>query len=205
MEKCRPTAAAHALRAILAARLGWGPNPRGEPGEGLSLDATGECDRNRSDWVTAWPVRDTLARRASPPRYAPAMSDPSSPPVPNAAPAPLRPTRGVAVTRLLLAHLLSIPLALGCAIAAIPPAIHLSWESLVLIDDMQAVGMFLVRRIAYPAAVAFVIPHILVIPWMVGRDSVTYKRFFTIAILALYAGCVASGIAGWVWLHVRGD
>ena len=130
-----------------------------------------------------------------------AMSDPPSPPA-TEAPLPPRPTRGAAMTRLIAAHLLSIPLAIGFAIAAMPPTFHLFSDALIRMED-DSIGMFVVTRTAYPAAVAFALPHLLVIPWMVGREPARHKRFFMITIIALYALCVLTGGAGWLWLILR--
>jgi hypothetical protein len=135
-----------------------------------------------------------LARRA--------MSDPQSPPETPQEPLPPRPTRGQWMSRLIIAHLLSIPLAIGCAMAAMPPTFHLFGDALIRMED-EAIGMFVVTKTAYPAAVAFVLPHLLVIPWMVGRSPARPKRFFTIAMIALYAGIAIGGAAGWLWLILR--
>jgi hypothetical protein len=106
--------------------------------------------------------------------------------------------------RYVLAHVASYPIAFLWAVAAIPITIHLLHRQLdALDDDMPAVGDFVVRRLAFPAGVAFTLPHLLALPWAFGRRPARFRRPAWIGIAALAAAGLAFGAASWLWLLLR--
>jgi hypothetical protein len=103
--------------------------------------------------------------------------------------------------RCVLPHLAAYPIALLWAVASMPLTIHLfARELLAQHDDVQAFGMFVVRRVAWPASVAFVLPHFLAIPWVFGRNPGLWRRWTWVGIAALAALGLAVGGASWGWL-----
>ena len=109
-----------------------------------------------------------------------------------------------ALTRYVIAHVAAYPIAFLWAVASIPLAIHLSVHDLdALHDDMHAIGQLIVRRLAWPAAAAFVLPHAIAVPWAFGRDPARLRRPTWIGIGALTALGVLFGAASWLWLVLR--
>ncbi len=68
---------------------------------------------------------------------------------------------------------------------------------------MNAVGQLIVRRLAWPAGVAFALPHVIGVPWAFGRDPVRARRVAWIGLGALVGIGVALGGASWLWLLLR--
>ncbi len=112
-------------------------------------------------------------------------------------------TRGEIVQRLLLGHVLSLPLAIAWACAAMPPVIHLYADELMTIDRPEDMGPVIVRKVLYPAAVGFVLEHVAVVPWLAVGDPARGRRWFIAATAALYGLAALVGAAGWIWLFVR--
>jgi hypothetical protein len=106
--------------------------------------------------------------------------------------------------RYVLAHVSGYPIAFLWAMAAIPLTIHLSLRDLdALHGDLPAIGQLIVRRLAWPAAFVFALPHVLAIPWAFGRDPARYRRRTWIAIAAVAAAGVVFGAVSWLWLFLR--
>jgi hypothetical protein len=106
--------------------------------------------------------------------------------------------------RYVLAHVAAYPVAFLWAVAAIPLTIHLFHRELdALDDDMPAVGDFVVRRLAWPAGVAFVLPHLLALPWAFARHPTPFRRAAWIGIAAVAALGLAFGAGSWLWLFLR--
>jgi hypothetical protein len=85
-----------------------------------------------------------------------------------------------------------------------PLTIHLFHRELdALDDDMPAIGDFVVRRLAWPAGVAFALPHLLALPWAFGRRPARWRRLAWIGIAAVAAIGLALGAASWLWLFLR--
>jgi len=109
------------------------------------------------------------------------------------------------LARYLLAHLAAYPLAFLWAVASIPLAIHLSAPELdALHDDLPAIGDLIVRRVAWPAAAAFVLPHLLALSWAFGGGPERRTPSAWLAIAAVGVAGVIFGGASWIWLFVRG-
>src|SRR5271166_2753663 len=110
------------------------------------------------------------------------------------APAPLTFMRRV--ERYAIAHASGYLLALLWAVAAIPLTIHLSVHAIDALEgDLPAIGRLVVRRLVWPAAAAFTLPHLLAIPWAFGRDPARVGRKTWIAIGAVAATGIAFGAA----------
>jgi hypothetical protein len=108
------------------------------------------------------------------------------------------------IERYVLAHITGYPIAFLWAMAAIPLTIQLSIRDLdALHDDMPAIGQLVVRRLLWPAAVVFALPHLFAIPWAFGRDPDRFRRRTWIAIGGLAAAGVLFGAVSWLWLFLR--
>ncbi len=106
--------------------------------------------------------------------------------------------------RYVLAHAIAYPIAFLWAMASIPLAIHLNIRAIdALHDDLPAIGDYVVRKLAWPAGVVFVLPHLLGLPWAFGRDPARWRRPTWIGIGAVAAVGVLFGGASWLWLFLR--
>lgn len=128
----------------------------------------------------------------------------ASPPAAAAAPAPSWFRRVFAVAeRLAVAHFLGYPIAFLWAVAAIPLTIHLHAATLDRLGDIDQVGQYVVRRLAWPAGIAFALAHTTAIPWLLVRDPKRGLRLSFFAVGALAAIGVVIGAASWLWLFLR--
>jgi hypothetical protein len=108
------------------------------------------------------------------------------------------------LARYALAHAAAYPIAFLWAVASIPLAIHLSIHDLdALHDDLDAIGQLVVRRLAWPAGVAFALPHAVAVPWAFGRDPARVRNVTWIGLGALTCVGVVLGGASWLWLLLR--
>lgn len=103
----------------------------------------------------------------------------------------------------MVGHVFAYPLAVVWAMASIPLAIHLFIREIDLLPDQQAVGQFVVRRVAWPAGAAFVAGHLTSLLWAFAAEPAPgFKRF-----LKAYAGIAAAGVlfglGSWGWLMLR--
>jgi hypothetical protein len=128
----------------------------------------------------------------------------ASPPAATAAPAPSWFRRiFAAAERLAVAHFLGYPIAFLWAVAAIPLTIHLNADALDRLGDVDQVGQYVVRRLAWPAGAAFALAHTTAIPWLMARDPKRGLRLSLLSIGALAAVGVLGGAASWLWLFLR--
>lgn len=119
------------------------------------------------------------------------------------APSPLRRIRAVA-ERIAVAHFVGYPLAFLWAVAAIPLTIHLSAHALdQLGGDMDKVGHFIVRRLAWPAGAAFALAHMAAIPWIVARDPKAGMRRCLLVLAGIAAVGALFAAGSWLWLMLR--
>ena len=106
--------------------------------------------------------------------------------------------------RYVLAHVAGYPLAFLWAVASIPLTIHFFIRDIdALHDDMPAIGNFVVRRLAWPAGVAFALPHPFGLPWAFGRNPKRWRRPVWIAIASVAATGLLFGATSWAWLFLR--
>jgi hypothetical protein len=120
-----------------------------------------------------------------------------------AAPPPSRRIR-TGVERYVVAHVAAYPIAFVWALGSIPLAILLSFRDLeALNDDLPAIGQLIVRRVAWPAGVAFALPHLIAIPWAFGRERARQGRAAWMGIAGVGAAGVLVGAASWLWLFLR--
>ncbi len=104
----------------------------------------------------------------------------------------------------MLAHLTGYPLAFLWAVASIPLAIHVFIRDLeALNDDMPAIGNFVVHRLAWPAGAAFVLPHLLGLPWAFSRRPERFRRITWGGIVAVGVAGLLFGAGSWLWLLLR--
>lgn len=105
--------------------------------------------------------------------------------------------------RLAVAHFIAYPIAMIWAVAAIPLTIHLFIDDLDRLDGNDAVGAFVVRKLLWPAATAFVLAHTAAIPWLVAGDPRAGFRRCISVLAGLAGGGILCGGASWLWLHLR--
>jgi hypothetical protein len=106
--------------------------------------------------------------------------------------------------RFVLAHLAAYPIAFLWAIASIPLTIQLFIHDIdALHQDLPAIGQLVVNRVAGPAGVAFVLPHLFALPWAFGRDAARWRRPTWIGIAAVGGVGLVFGGASWLWLFLR--
>jgi hypothetical protein len=118
--------------------------------------------------------------------------------------APPRPTLKRRLERYAIAHAAGYPIAFVWAAASIPLSIHMFFHELLdLQDDMPAVGTFVVHRIAWPAAAAFAVPHLVALPWAFGGERPLWRRVALYGIGGEALLGVLFGAVSWLWLMLR--
>jgi hypothetical protein len=106
--------------------------------------------------------------------------------------------------RLAVAHFVGYPIAFLWAVAAIPLTIHLNAAAIDQIGgEMDRVGQFVVRRLAWPAGVAFALAHATAVPWIAASDAKRGQRISLLCLAALAVLGVIAGGASWLWLILR--
>jgi hypothetical protein len=104
--------------------------------------------------------------------------------------------------KVLFAH--AYPLGFAWAVASIPLAIHSFSKEIAAIEhDADALGSFVVGTIAWPAAIAFGVAHLFVLPWCIAREPRRGLRAYLVGFGAAFAVAAVGGGASWVWLHLR--
>lgn len=106
--------------------------------------------------------------------------------------------------RYILAHVAAYPIAFVWAAACIPIAIQLSLRDIdALNDDLHAIGQLVVRRLAWPAGVAFALPHVIALPWAFGPERARRARATWLCIAGVAVTGILVGAASWGWLFLR--
>jgi hypothetical protein len=117
---------------------------------------------------------------------------------------PPRPTLKRRLERYAIAHAAAYPIAFVWAAASIPLCIHVFFHQLLdLQDDMQVVGRFVVHKIAWPAAAAFALPHLVGLPWAFGGGQPRWRRLALYGIGGEALVGVLFGAVSWLWLVLR--
>ncbi len=107
------------------------------------------------------------------------------------------------VERLVAGHFFAYPIAIVWAAASIPPAIHLFIHEIDLLPDKEAVGQFVVHRVAWPSGAAFVIVHLTAALWAFAEDpALGFKRFIR-GVAGIAVAGVLFGLGSWGWLMLR--
>jgi len=100
-------------------------------------------------------------------------------------------------------HLFAYPIAVVWAMASIPLAIHLFIDEIDLLPDKEAVGQFVVRRVAWPAVTAFVVVHLTSTLWAFAAEPARgFKRFIR-ALAGIAVAGALFGLGSWGWLVMR--
>lgn len=116
---------------------------------------------------------------------------------------PAREPRIRIVERLAAGHFFAYPVAVVWAMASIPLSIHLFIHEIDLLPDKEAVGQFVVRRVAWPAGAAFLTVHLAAARWAFAADPAPgFKRFIQ-ALAGIAAVGVLFGVVSWGWLLLR--
>jgi len=108
------------------------------------------------------------------------------------------------VERLAVGHLFGYPLAFVWAVASMPLAIHFHFDRLEpLSHDADAMGKLVVRLVAWPAGVVFVLSHLFALGWALGGDKKKAQWIY----LGGFGGMLALGVlfggGSWLWLFLR--
>jgi hypothetical protein len=103
--------------------------------------------------------------------------------------------------RFAFAHIVAYAVAFLWAAASIPVLIPLCIREIdALNGDKPAIGLLIAHRSLIPAGAAFVLPHLLAIPWIFGKDPPRWRRPTWIGIAAVAALGLVFGAGGWIWL-----
>lgn len=103
--------------------------------------------------------------------------------------------------RFIAGHLFAYPLAFLWAVAAMPLVTHLNFSQLEAIaHDENAIGQFVLHRVAWPAGTVFVLLHIAALFWAIAQKyRHAHWAFFGGFGLILGSG-VVFGATSWIWL-----
>lgn len=118
-----------------------------------------------------------------------ASTGPTSPGEPNRFEHAAR--RREAFRRFFLAHLFTYVPTFVWAVAWIPIVIEAHFDTLSMESDPSRVSDFVLREMIAPALVAFVVPHLFAIPWVLAEEK---TRGRTLA----FAGTAAVALVGLV-------
>ena len=117
--------------------------------------------------------------------------------------APVKASRVKVVERLIAGHFFAYPIAVVWAAASIPLAIHLFIHEIDQLSDKEAIGQLVVRRVAWPAGVAFALVHLSAGLWAFAAEpALGFKRFIR-AVAGIAIVGALFGAASWAWLLLR--
>ncbi|MDI1477966.1 hypothetical protein [Polyangium sp. y55x31] len=119
-------------------------------------------------------------------------------------PAPPRFRIRLFLERLAVGHFFGYPLAFVWAVASMPLTIHLHFERLSLIEhDTEAMGQLVVRLVAWPAGVVFVLSHLFAIAWGLAQEKKRGQWVFFGGFGVILGAGVLFGAGSWLWLYLR--
>ncbi len=111
--------------------------------------------------------------------------------------------RSDVVLRLLLAHALAYPVAVAWAFGSVPLlVVAVASATGTTLDDHEVAHRVLVR-VAWPAALSFVLVHAAGVVWAWSRDPARGRRVFVLSSAVLGGVAVVAGGASWLWLMSR--
>ncbi|MGD0526024.1 MAG: hypothetical protein ABSE49_12815 [Polyangiaceae bacterium] len=105
--------------------------------------------------------------------------------------------------RLFMAHGLAYPIATAWAFATVPLFVVAVASEVGLTLDDATVAHRVLLRVAWPAAVSFILVHLAGVLWAFDRNEPRGRRAFTLSLLALTAVPVVGGGVSWIWLMTR--
>ena len=112
---------------------------------------------------------------------------------------------GSLLTRVVVGHALAYPIGFVWAVAALPRIVMAM--NLAAIERAgggeRAVAWFITVRALVVFAAAYVVAHVIAVPWLV-RPSPGTRRLFAGAAAVVTLGAVAVGAVTWAWL-LRGS
>lgn len=103
-----------------------------------------------------------------------------------------------AMVPLLVSHFVSYPLVLAWDLAVLPLLFHLAQKELPNLTLTEALWL-LFRRLFTPSAMAFVVGHVVALPWAFGRAPLG-KRIYVVCMALLFAVALVGAAVGWVRL-----
>ncbi len=119
-------------------------------------------------------------------------------------PSPPRGRLRLFIERLAVGHFFGYPLAFVWAIASMPLTIHLHFPRLAELEsDPEAMGQAVVRLVAWPAGVVFVLSHLFAIAWGLAQGRKRGQWIFFGGFGLILGTGVLFGGASWIWLYLR--
>ena len=119
-------------------------------------------------------------------------------------PAPPRFRLRLFLERLAVGHFFGYPLAFVWAVASMPLTIRLHFERLSEIEhDTEAMGQLVVRLVAWPAGVVFVLAHLFALAWGLAQSKKRGQWVFLGGFGVLLGTGVLFGAGSWLWLYLR--
>jgi hypothetical protein len=110
----------------------------------------------------------------------------------------------VFVPRFVAGHIFAYPLAFVWAIASMPLAMHLHFDKLAPLEGQdQVIGEYVVRLVAWPAGVVFVLLHLCALVWAIEQRREKSQWFFFGGFGGLLVTGILFGAASWLWLLLR--
>jgi hypothetical protein len=105
--------------------------------------------------------------------------------------------------RLFAAHGLAYPVATAWAFATVPVFVVAVASEVGLTLDDATVAHRVLLRVAWPAAISFVLVHLAGAVWAFDRNDPRGRRAFLYALVGLTALPVVGGGISWIWLMTR--
>jgi len=107
----------------------------------------------------------------------------------------------VFLARFIAGHLFAYPLAFVWSVASMPLVTHLNFAQLDgIAHNDKAVGEFVLRRVAWPAGIAFVLLHIVALIWAIAQKHPHAQWAFFGGFGIILASGILFGAASWIWL-----
>lgn len=104
----------------------------------------------------------------------------------------------------MLSHFLAYPIALAWAVAAIPPTIWVHVDDLMRDLDEAQLSKTILRLLVGPTLTAFVLAHVVAIPWVDDAAVLWRRRLYVYGEVTLAILGVLAAIVGWAILLTQG-
>jgi hypothetical protein len=102
--------------------------------------------------------------------------------------------------RFLLGHTLAYVPGFLWAAATIPDAIVTELASLSAEVDESAIRSLMMRKMVAPFALAFLLPHLLLVPWVRSDDAVRGRALFLVGTALECIAAIIYGVYAWATL-----
>lgn len=110
----------------------------------------------------------------------------------------------VFVPRFVAGHIFAYPLAFVWAVASMPLAMHLHFDTLAPLEgNDQVIGETVVRLVAWPALIAFVLLHLCALVWAIDQRREKSQLVFFVGFGVLLGTGILFGASSWLWLMLR--